>query len=224
MAVACGLVGIIIGTVLGSGLGYRLSNVLVDASHGNLMLLLVMTMVVCLILGMGLPTSATYLVLATLVAPAMIKMGVVPMAAHMFLFYFGIISNVTPPVAMASYAAAGIAQCNPSKCGYRAFKLAFPGFVLPFMFVYNPVLLGKGIWYMVLYSFITAMVGVYCISTGFEGVLGHSFLKSWQRIIIFIAGLLFMTPSMVTDAIGLAIGLLIFFVARRQKILAETNV
>ena len=210
VAIACALVGIIIGTVVGSGLGYRLSNVLVTAAGGRLNILLIMTMFVSLILGMGLPTSAAYLVLATMVAPAMIKMGVLPMAAHLFLFYFGIISNVTPPVAMASYAAAGIAQCNPSKCGFAAFKLAISGFILPFMFVYNPVLLNQGIWYEVLYSVFTALAGVYCLSCVTENFFMKWNINVVQRIMLGVAALLLIQPGIVTDIIGavLVIGVL----------------
>ena len=209
VAVACALVGIIIGTVVGSGLGYRLSNVLVEFAGGKLILLLIMTMVVALILGMGLPTSAAYLVLATLVAPAMIKMGVVPIAAHLFLFYFGIISNVTPPVAMASYAAAGIANCNPSKCGLNAFKLAISGFILPFMFVYNPILLGKGTWYLVLYSLATAIVGIYCLSCVTENFFIKWNITLVERLMLLIAAFSFIHPSPITDLIGVIIVVLI---------------
>lgn len=205
VATACAIVGIIIGTVLGSGLGYRLSAILVDIAGGKLPLLLVMTMLVSLILGMGLPTSAAYLVLATLVAPAVIKLGVDPMAAHLFIFYFGVISNVTPPVAMAAYAAAGVARCSPNKCGFRAFQLALSGFILPFMFVYNPVLMARGSWVTILYCTCTAMIGVYCLSSACEGY----FIK-WQssipeRLLLGAAALTLICPTVFTDIIGAGI-------------------
>ena len=113
VAIACGVVGIIIGIVMGSGLGFRMSSVLIQVSNGNLAILLILTMVVSLIMGMGVPTTAAYLMLALLVVPALKQMNVLPLAAHLFIFYFGIISNVTPPVALAAYAAAGVARCNP---------------------------------------------------------------------------------------------------------------
>ena len=144
VAIACGVVGIIIGIVMGSGLGFRMSSVLIQVSNGHLGILLVLTMVVSLILGMGVPTTAAYLMLALLVVPALKQMNVLPLAAHLFIFYFGIISNVTPPVALAAYAAAGVARCNPTRTGVFAFKLSLSGFILPFMFVYNPVLLMQG--------------------------------------------------------------------------------
>lgn len=217
VAVACALVGIIIGTVVGSGLGYRLSNILVTAAGGKLEILLLLTMVVSLILGMGLPTSAAYLVLATMIAPAMIKLGVLPIAAHLFLFYFGIISNVTPPVAMASYAAAGIAQCNPSKCGFAAFKLALSGFILPFMFVFNPILLNQGAWYEVLYAVITAIAGIYCLSCVTENFFVKWNIRIYQRIMLAGAALSLIQPGIITDILGAFLVVAVFFMCRANE-------
>ena len=217
VAVACALVGIIIGTVVGSGLGYRLSNILVTAAGGKLEILLLLTMVVSLILGMGLPTSAAYLVLATMIAPAMIKLGVLPIAAHLFLFYFGIISNVTPPVAMASYAAAGIAQCNPSKCGFAAFKLALSGFILPFMFVFNPILLNQGAWYEVLYAVITAIAGIYCLSCVTENFFVKWNIRIYQRIMLAGAALSLIQPGIITDILGAFLVVAVFFMCRASE-------
>lgn len=214
VAVACALVGIIIGTVVGSGLGYRLSNILVTAAGGKLEILLILTMVVSLILGMGLPTSAAYLVLATMIAPAMIKLGVLPIAAHLFLFYFGIISNVTPPVAMASYAAAGIAQCNPSKCGFAAFKLAISGFILPFMFVFNPILLNQGAWYEVLYAVITAIAGIYCLSCVTENFFVKWNIQIYQRAMLAGAALCLIQPGIMTDLMGAILVSAVFLMCR----------
>jgi TRAP transporter 4TM/12TM fusion protein len=210
VATACAIVGIIIGTVLGSGLGYRLSTLLVDIAGGKLPVLLLLTMVVSLILGMGLPTSAAYLVLATLVAPAVIKLGVDPMAAHLFIFYFGVISNVTPPVAMAAYAASGIARCSPNKCGFKAFKLALSGFILPFMFVYNPVLMARGTWYSILYCVGTALVGVYCLSSTCEGYFIKWNVSILERLLLGTAALMLICSTFITDIIGAGIFLGIF--------------
>jgi TRAP transporter 4TM/12TM fusion protein len=207
---ACAIVGIIIGTVLGSGLGYRLSTLLVDIAGGKLPVLLLLTMVVSLILGMGLPTSAAYLVLATLVAPAVIKLGVDPMAAHLFIFYFGVISNVTPPVAMAAYAASGIARCSPNKCGFKAFQLALSGFILPFMFVYNPVLMARGTWYSILYCVGTALVGIYCLSSTCEGYFIKWNVSIFERLLLGTAALMLICSTFITDIIGAGIFLCIF--------------
>ena len=135
------MAGIISGVIMGSGLGYRISSILTSVAGTSMLLLLVLTMVVSLIMGMGVPTTAAYLVLASLVAPTMIQLGIPPLAAHMFIFYFGCISSITPPVALAAYAGAGLAGCDPNKTGYKAFRLAFCSFLMPYLFVYNPVLL-----------------------------------------------------------------------------------
>ena len=144
VAVACGLVGVMMGTLTLTGLGFRLSNMLVSLSHGSLVLLLILCMITSLIMGMGLPSLACYVLLATLVAPALIRMNVEPIAAHLFLFYFGIIGNVTPPVAGAAYCAAGIAQSNPMKTGIQAFLLSISGFLIPYVFAFNPALVMVG--------------------------------------------------------------------------------
>ena len=125
-------------------------------------------MVVSLIMGMGVPTTAAYLVLASLVAPTMIQLGIPPLAAHMFIFYFGCISSITPPVALAAYAGAGLAGCDPNKTGYKAFRLAFCSFLMPYLFVYNPVLLMEGGVLDILWSLVTALIGAYLLASGFE--------------------------------------------------------
>lgn len=164
VSIACAMVGIIIAIVMGSGLAYRLSSILVAIANGKLFLLLFLTMFVCIILGMGVPTTAAYLILAVLVAPALQKFGISAVASHLFIFYFGIISNITPPVALASYAAAGIAKSNPTKTGYKAFLLAISGFIIPYMFVYNPVLLLQGSFIKIAIGIINSLIAVYAFS------------------------------------------------------------
>ncbi len=190
VAVACGVVGIIIGIVMGSGLGFRMSSMLIQISNGQLGILLVLTMVVSLILGMGVPTTAAYLMLALLVVPALKQMNVLPLAAHLFIFYFGIISNVTPPVALAAYAAAGVARCNPTKTGIFAFKLSLSGFILPFMFVYNPVLLMQGNWLEIIQSLITALLGIYSLSSALEGFVFKWNANKAERLVLLASALL----------------------------------
>ena len=147
----------------------------------------------------------------------MIKLGVLPIAAHLFLFYFGIISNVTPPVAMASYAAAGIAQCNPSKCGFAAFKLALSGFILPFMFVFNPILLNQGAWYEVLYAVITAIAGIYCLSCVTENFFVKWNIRIYQRIMLAGAALSLIQPGIITDILGAFLVVAVFFMCRASE-------
>ncbi len=205
VAIACGVVGIIIGIVMGSGLGFRMSSVLVNISNGNQGILLVLTMVVSLILGMGVPTTAAYLMLALLVVPALKTMNVLPLAAHLFIFYFGIISNVTPPVALAAYAAAGLAHCNPTKTGFYAFKLSLSGFILPFMFVYNPVLLMQGDALEIIQSVITALLGIYSLSASLEKFIFRWEINTIERIVLFMSALLLIVPGTVTDIMGFVV-------------------
>ncbi len=210
VAIACGVVGIIIGIVMGSGLGFRMSSVLIQVSGGSLAILLILTMFVSLILGMGVPTTAAYLMLALLVVPALKKMEVLPLAAHLFIFYFGIISNVTPPVALAAYAAAGVARCNPTKTGFFAFKLSLSGFILPFMFVYNPVLLMQGNAFDILQSLITALLGIYSLSCALEKFAFKWNISQAERLILFASAILLIVPGTVTDLIGIAVLVAIF--------------
>lgn len=162
VGIACAMAGIISGVIMGSGLGYRISSILTSVAGTSMLLLLVLTMVVSLIMGMGVPTTAAYLVLASLVAPTMIQLGIPPLAAHMFIFYFGCISSITPPVALAAYAGAGLAGCDPNKTGYKAFRLAFCSFLMPYLFVYNPVLLMEGGVLDILWSLVTALLAPIC--------------------------------------------------------------
>jgi TRAP transporter 4TM/12TM fusion protein len=226
VAIACGIVGIIIGIVMGSGLGFRMSSVLVMISGGNMAVLLVLTMIVSLILGMGVPTTAAYLMLALLVVPALKTMHVLPIAAHLFIFYFGIISNVTPPVALAAYAAAGIARCSPIKTGFYAFKLSLSGFILPFMFIYNPVLLMQGNAFEILQSVITAILGLYCLSAALEKFIFKWTISSFERIILFVSAVFLIIPGTITDLIGFVVLAVIFMIKRindKQKYQQLTN-
>lgn len=210
VAIACGIVGVVIGIVMGSGLGFRMSSVLVTVSGGNMAILLVLTMIVSLILGMGVPTTAAYLMLALLVVPALKTMHVLPIAAHLFIFYFGIISNVTPPVALAAYAAAGVARCSPTKTGFNAFKLSLSGFILPFMFVYNPVLLMQGNAIEIFQSVITALLGLYCLSAALEKFIFKWTINTFERIVLFVSAGLLIVPGTITDLIGFAVLTVIF--------------
>ena len=226
VAIACAVVGVIIGTVTGTGLSYRLSSILVDIAGGKLELLLVITMLAAIILGMGLPSSACYLVLATLVAPAIIQLGVKPMAAHLFVFYYGIISNVTPPVAMAAYAAAGLADCNPSRCGFQAFRLSIAGFLLPFFFVYNNVLLFDGTPLAIFRAFVGAVIGIYCLACAMQGHLWNVPVNWLGRLVLFVAAVLLIDSAVLTDIIGLALMACahIYFNLRRKSTAVQAEI
>ena len=205
VGIACAMAGIISGVIMGSGLGYRISSILTSVAGTSMLLLLVLTMAVSLIMGMGVPTTAAYLVLASLVAPTMIQLGIPPLAAHMFIFYFGCISSITPPVALAAYAGAGLAGCDPNKTGYKAFRLAFCSFLMPYLFVYNPVLLMEGGVLDILWSLVTALIGAYLLASGFEGFFFRWSLKWFERPLMILGAVMLIVPGMVTDLVGIAI-------------------
>ncbi len=203
VAVACACAGIIIGAVTDSGLGVRFSNVVVAVGRGQLWIALIMTMFSSIILGMGLTTTAVYITLVVLVIPALIKLGAIPIAAHMFAFYFGVLSAITPPVALAAFAAAGVAGSKPMETGWTAVKIAITAFIVPFMFIYNPELLFIGSLSDILLSLITALVGVTILSSS---VIGYLFRKThlFERCILLVSALVLIQPGIVSDLLGLS--------------------
>lgn len=201
VSLACAMAGIIVGVFSLTGLGVELSTMLIDLSGGNLLVLLTLTMVASLILGMGLPTVACYIILAVLVAPALIKMGVAPMAAHLYIFYFGVISNITPPVALAAYAGAGIAGSDPMRTGFSACRLGLAGFIIPYMFVYGPAMVMIGPPGEVMLAAISGIAGVMALAAGLQGYLLGP--MNWiQRGILLVAALLLIKPGLMTDLVG----------------------
>ena len=151
------------------------------------------------------PTTAAYMVLVVLVVPALVDLGVQPLAAHLFVLYFGVISNITPPVALAAYAAAGLSKGNPNKTGFVAFRLAISGFVLPFMFVYNNVLLMQGGMFEVIRAFLSALLGVYCLSCTVEKYFVKWKASIPETLILLGTSILLIHPGVITDLIGIAI-------------------
>jgi TRAP transporter 4TM/12TM fusion protein len=220
VTVVCACAGIAIGIIMRTGLGFMLTNVLIELSHGSQPLLMVLTMVTSTILGMGLPTSACYIIVAVLIAPAMIKLGVLPMAAHMFAFYYATLSAITPPVALAAYAAAGIANAPPMITGLHASRLGLTGFIVPFMFVYGPEILLIGDMTDILISCVASIVGVYALSVALMGWV-FTAVPIWARVVCFAGSLLLIKPGILTDIIGLAmltgVILLNYGVYRREK-------
>lgn len=202
VAMACACAGLTIGVLMLTGLALRLSTIMIDLSGGNVFVLLLLTMGVSLILGMGLPTSAVYVVLATLVVPAMTEMGVDLMAAHMFVFYFGVLANVTPPVAIAAYAGAGLAGADSTKTGLIAFRLALAGFILPFIWVYNPALLLQGDGFSIAVAILTAVVGILSLAAAVQGYLLGANATWYQRVMLGAGALTLIKPGLVTDGLG----------------------
>jgi TRAP transporter 4TM/12TM fusion protein len=204
VSVACAAAGVIIGCVFVSGLGLKFSTIIVDVAGGSLWIVLVLTMFASLILGMGLTTTAVYITLAALVIPAVVKMGVVPMAAHLFAFYFGLVSAITPPVALASFAAAGIADSNPMQTGFHSFRLGIAKYILPFVFVFNPGLVFEGDWSQIIMAVIGGFGGIYALTVTTEGWMIER--VGWPlRIVCAAAAVAMFHPSYTTDLTGWAV-------------------
>jgi TRAP transporter 4TM/12TM fusion protein len=215
VALACASAGIIIGAITLTGLGLKLGNGLVELAGGNLLVTLIFTMITSLILGMGVPTTANYIITSTIAAPALIQLGVHPLAAHLFVFYFGIVADITPPVALAAYAGSGIAKSNPLKTGITSTKLAIGAFITPYIFVMNPSMLWVSTtWYSIIQTLITSCTGMTAIGAAMIGF----FLTpmNWiERILFIVGGLMMVDPGTTTDLTG--IGLLALCVVSQYR-------
>ena len=213
IAVACGIAGIIAGVVTMTGLGQVFISAIVSISHGHLMIALLLTMVCCIILGMGVPTTATYIIMATTCAPILTTgMGLNTLCASMFVFYFGIVADITPPVALAAYAGSAIAKSDPMRTALNASKLAIAAFLIPYMFCLNPAMLlidTNAAEFVVI--IITSVVGMYAIAAGLEGYMLTS-LNPVMRVVLIAAGLMLIYPGTVTDVAGTAITAAVFAV------------
>ncbi len=196
--------GIVVGMITLTGLGLMMSSILIELSHGNLFLLLLMTMVASIILGMGVPPVAAYIILAILVVPALIKMGVYPLAAHLFVFYFGTIAGITPPMAPDAFVAAGIADSPMMKTALTACRLALVIFIVPYMFVYNNALLLVGNVGEILLVCVTAFFGVYALASAAQNYLGGK-LPIYLRLALFIGGGCLIYPGWATDLLGVVL-------------------
>lgn len=204
VALACALVGFVVGTSSLTSLGLTISNNIIDISGGNLLLTLIMAMVACLVLGMGLPTTANYIVCSTIIAPALIGMQVLPICAHMFVFYFGIMADLTPPVCLAAFTGAGIAGASPAKTGFTATKIALGSYMLPYCFVYNPMLLMQSVEPVELVILVvSAMLGVIVLAGAFEGWFYRN-LKVYERASVGIFALAAIHPHTIISVVAIA--------------------
>lgn len=205
VAMSCAVVGIIIGVATLTGFGLKLAGAILFLGNGVLILTLFFTMIACIVLGMGLPSIPAYIITATMAAPALAKMGVPPLVSHMFVFYFGMLANLTPPVALAAFAGAGIAGGNPAKTGFQAVKLALAGFVVPYIFAFSPALLMvESSPLTIAIAAVTAVVGVISLGAAVEGYMLEK-LNTVYRIGLFASAILLMIPGVPTDIIGLLI-------------------
>lgn len=216
--IACATAGIIIGVVTKTGVGLKVATALLDLSGGQLLPAMFFTMITSLILGMGVPTTANYVITSTIAAPALVQMHVPVLAAHMFAFYFGIVADVTPPVALAAYAGAGIAGANPMRCGVIAAKLAIAAFIVPYIFVLAPELLMINATVpTILYSAVTAIIGMWGVSIAMIGFC-QNLLNVVQRVLFFVGGLCMIIPGTMTDMVGVALLVAAFMWQRMNKI------
>jgi TRAP transporter 4TM/12TM fusion protein len=225
VAVVSATAGIVVGTISLTGLGLKLAAGLVDMAQGNQLVTMFLTMISSIILGMGVPTTANYIITSTICAPALLQLGVTLIAAHLFVFYYGIIADITPPVCSAVFAGAGIAKSDPMKTGINATKLAIGAFIVPFIFVYSPeLLLGSTGSYSYLVSLTwiipTAVLGMYAVSSGVQGWM-VSELNILLRVLLFAAGIMLIYVGVITDVIGFSIIAGIYVFKKWRKLTLE---
>lgn len=217
VALACALVGFIVGTSSLTSLGLTISNNIIEISGGHLALTLIMSMVACLVLGMGLPTTANYIVCSTIIAPALIGMKVIPIAAHLFVFYFGIMADLTPPVCLAAFTGAGIAGASPAKTGFTATRIALASYLLPYCFVYNPMLLLQNVKPVELAVLaVSALLGVVALAGSFEGWFFRT-LKAYERVVFGIVALASIHHNFFVSLVSIVVLLVLMFYFRGTK-------
>jgi TRAP-type uncharacterized transport system fused permease subunit len=222
ITVACACAGIVVGIIQLTGLGQRISSMILIISGTNLIVFLFLIMILAIVLGMGMPTSSAYIIMASLLAPSMVRMGIPLISAHMYVFYFACLSSITPPIALASYAAAGIARASPGKVGILAFYLGLAAYIVPYMFIYGPSLLFIVDDYFVLITtIITAVFGIFSLGSSVQGWLFGK-INNLQRILLFATALLLIKPGLLTDTIGIIIllamgGLKVFYKGKINK-------
>lgn len=224
VAAACGVAGIISGSITMTGLANELINGIIALANNHLIIALVLTMLCCIVLGMGVPTTANYCIMAATCAPILIRMGVPALAAHFFVFYFGIVADITPPVALAAYAGSAIAKSNPMKTAFTASKLAIAAFIVPYVICLSPslILIDTTVWEVVLIS-LTSFIGIFAVSSALEGFLKRQ-MSVAVRVVLAVGGLLMIFPGLLTDGIGLALIIagVVWQYARKDKASCRT--
>ncbi len=219
VAIACAIAGVIAGSIAMTGLASQLITAIITIANGSKFIALFFTMLCCIVLGMGVPTTANYCIMASTCAPILIQIGIPAMAAHFFVFYFGIVADITPPVALAAYAGSAIARSKPMKTALNATKLAIAAFVVPYVFALNPAMLLIDTNPLeVIQVVITSIVGIVAIAAGLEGYLEGSLMIVF-RIVLIAAGLLLLVPGTLTDVVGIGVVALVmvFQIIRKKK-------
>ena len=226
VTIACACAGIIIGSVFVSGLGLKFTQSVIDLSGGMLFPLLCLTAISAIILGMGMTTTAVYITVAALIVPSLIQAGVTPIAAHMFAFYFGVVSTITPPVALASFAGAAIAKSPPMATAVESSKVGIAKYIVPFAFIYNPALLMEGSYWISLYSLLSVLLAYWSMTLGLEGYLNKP-LNVYTRIIAFVSSILLLLPPLsifygvsgfLLNGVGLVILIFVYFIQGKVKL------
>ncbi len=211
----CACAGIIVGVISLTGVGARFSSVLLGLADTSQFLALFFAMCISILLGMGMPTTAAYAVAASVVAPGLVQLGIPQLTAHFFVFYFAVVSAITPPVALASYAAAGISGANPMETSVASFKIGISAFIVPFMFFYNGAILMDGTWVEVIRAGATAIFGVFLLSSGVQGWFAGGRVAWFMRVGLVLAALCMISGGLITDAVGIAVTVLLYFVQRQ---------
>ena len=213
----CACAGIIVGVISLTGVGARFSNLLLSLAEASQLLALFFAMCIAILLGMGMPTTAAYAVAASVVAPGLVELGIPTLTAHFFVFYFAVVSAITPPVALASYAAAGISGSNPMETSVASFMIGIAAFVVPFMFFYNSALLMDGTWFEVARAGTTAVVGVFFLSSGIQGWLAGRTAPALVRIGLILAALFMIEGGWLSDVIGVGLAVLVYVIHRGMR-------
>jgi len=217
MAGTCAAAGIVIGIISQTGIGLKFATILLDFSKGILPLALFLSMVVAIVLGMGMPTTAAYAICAAVITTGLIKLGAIPLAAHLFVFYFACISAITPPVALAAYAGAAIAKAHPNKVGFTAMKLGVAAFIAPYMFIFSPAMLLIGSPLEIIEVAVTSLLGTFALACGMQGWLIGKAIPFFLRIPLIAGAILLIKPGIYTDIAGIGLLILTYFLSRVWK-------
>lgn len=211
----CAAAGIIMGVIALTGIGLKFATLILGIAGTSVLLALIFAMLIAILLGMGMPTTAAYAVAASVVAPGLIRLGIEPLLAHFFVFYYACVSAITPPVALAAYAASGISGSDPMKTSVTSFRLGITAYIVPFMFFYGPELLLQGVWYHAIPIMATALIGVYGLACAVQGwYFGR--LPLLLRAVLFVGALCMVVPESISDVVGIAIMVALFFVQKAR--------
>lgn len=216
--VVCAAAGVIVGVISLTGVGARFSVLLLDVAEASQLLALIFAMFISILLGMGMPTTAAYAVAASVVAPGLVQLGIEPLTAHFFVFYFAVVSAITPPVALASYAAAAISGAKAMETSVASFRIGIAAFIVPFMFFYNGALLMEAGWFDIARALVTALFGVYMLSGGVLGWFANVSASWIARLMLVGAALLMIEGGLISDLAGIALAAMVFLLQRQRKV------